>query len=76
MQGTVACRLETDTKIRLRFVVGQIEDAESQSVLQEEQQAHQDFQVLSVKETYENLVLKVKLGHACLHVSSFMQISS
>lgn len=52
-------RLEADTKIRLRFVVGQLQDPVGQAALDEEQRVHKDFQVVKVRETYENLVLKV-----------------
>ena len=59
-EGT-KCRLEAETQTRWRFVVGRILESESQAVLEKEQIAHQDFHVLDVPETYDNLVLKVYL---------------
>ena len=53
------CRIERDVKVRWRFVVGSIPNPELQTALQKEQQAYNDFHVLSMPETYDNLVLKV-----------------
>lgn len=53
------CRFEATTKIRLRFIVGSHADPELQATLEEEATAHEDFHVLAVQETYDNLVLKV-----------------
>lgn len=39
--------------------MGQLEDPVGQAALDEEQRVHKDFQVVKVRETYENLVLKV-----------------
>lgn len=52
-------RLEADTGIRFRFIVGYLQDPVAQAALDQEQRDHQDFLVLKVQETYENLVLKV-----------------
>ena len=43
----------------MRFVVGTFQDVDTQAALVEEQRTHNDFQLLSIQETYENLVLKV-----------------
>ena len=39
--------------------MGQLQDPVGQAALDEEQRVHKDFQVVKVRETYENLVLKV-----------------
>ncbi|KAL0025605.1 hypothetical protein WJX79_007394 [Trebouxia sp. C0005] len=51
-------RLEADTSIRFRFVVGQLQDPVAQAALDQEQRDHQDFLVLKVQESYENMILK------------------
>ena len=51
--------VEEDFKIRLRFVVGRLQEPVDQAALDEEQRMHNDFLVVDVKETYDNLVLKV-----------------
>ena len=51
--------MEENLKIRLRFVVGHLQEPADQAVLDAEQRTHNDFLVLDVKETYDNLVLKV-----------------
>ena len=55
------CRFESDTGIRMRFVVGKLQDVAAQNALQQEQLAHQDFEVVNVPETYANLVLKARI---------------
>ena len=59
----LASRFEADTNIRMRFVVGLLQDPVAQAALHEEQQAHKDFLVVNVQETYNNLVLKVQTCH-------------
>ena len=53
------CSLEEETNIRFRFVVGRLQEPADQAILEEEQHTFQDFLVLDVTETYENMVLKV-----------------
>ena len=43
----------------MRFVVGFFQDPIAQAALYEEQQAHSDFLVVNVQESYDNMVLKV-----------------
>ena len=57
--GTSSRRLEQDLKIRLRFVVGHFQEPADQAAVDEEQRLHNDFLVVNVQETYDNLVLKV-----------------
>ncbi|KAL3151040.1 hypothetical protein ABBQ38_012910 [Trebouxia sp. C0009 RCD-2024] len=56
---TELLRVEDDLKIRLRFVVGHLQDPADQAAVEEEQRVHNDFLVVNVQETYDNLVLKV-----------------
>lgn len=51
--------MEEEFKIRLRFVVGHLQEPADQAALDQEQRVHRDFYVVDVKETYDNLVLKV-----------------
>lgn len=51
--------VEKDFNIRLRFVVGHLQEPTDQALLDEEQHVHNDFLVMDLKETYDNLVLKV-----------------
>ena len=70
-------RLEDTTRMRLRFVVGQIAKPDSHAVLEEEQRVHQDFHVLTVQETYDNLVLKLcthqSFKYACMPLAFMSQ---
>ena len=52
-------RVEKDFKIRLRFVVGHLQEPADQAALNEEQRIHNDFLEVDVKESYDNMVLKV-----------------
>ena len=52
---------ERDTNIKLRFVVGHLQKPADQAILDEEQRTYNDFLVLDVKETYENMILKVRI---------------
>lgn len=56
--ATFSHRVEEDLKIRLRFVVGHLQDPADQAAVDEEQRVHSDFLVVNVQETYDNLVLK------------------
>ena len=51
--------VEEDFNIRLRFVVGHLQDPTDQAALEEEQRIHNDFFVVDVKESYDNMILKV-----------------
>ena len=46
--------------------MGHLQDPVAQAALDQEQRDHQDFLVLQVQETYENLVLKVCAKHCTL----------
>ena len=59
----IVSRFEADTNVRMRFVVGLLQDSGAQAAMHEEQQAHKDFLVVRVQETYDNLVLKVHTCH-------------
>ena len=50
---------ERDTNVKLRFVVGHLQEQADQAILDEEQRLYDDFLVLDVRETYENMILKV-----------------
>ncbi len=46
--------------------MGHLQDPVAQAALDQEQRDHQDFLVLKIQETYENLVLKVCAMHCKL----------
>ena len=54
-------RFEADNKVRVRFVAGKFQNSGVQAALDEEQRTYNDFQLVDVEETYENLVLKIGL---------------
>ncbi len=54
-----SCSFETKTRVRLRFVAGYFEDSAAQYVLNEDRRAHDDFYVANVRESYDNMMLKV-----------------
>lgn len=66
---------ERDTGVKLRFVVGHFQEPADQAVLDEEQQRYNDFLVLDVKETYENLILKVPSLSKHQNICCLLQIA-
>lgn len=54
----IVCRLEKDTGLALRFVIGQTADARRMKALEEEVAVHKDFMLINVDEQYQKLTLK------------------